>query len=155
MQKEQKLQYKAYAAATQTVARTKQIVLLYEGAIRFLQQAREAMVENRIEDRYKLLMKSSDIIGGLQACLDFDQGGQIAQILYGFYASIDGRIFSVHRTGSIDTVDQIIAELRQMRDVWQEIDNQTGGSEEAPAAAEEGQSASLPPTGTEGITFTA
>jgi flagellar protein FliS len=155
MQKEQKLQYKAYAAATQTVARTKQIVLLYEGAIRFLQQAREAMVENRIEDRYKLLIKASDIIGGLQACLDFDQGGQIAHILYGFYASIDGRIFSVHRTGSIDTVDQIIIELRQMRDVWQEIDNQTGGAEEAPAAAAQEQSASLPAAGAEGITFTA
>lgn len=151
MQKDQQLKYQAYAAATQTVARTKQIVLLYEGTIRFLQQAKEAMAEGRIEDRYKLLIKASDIIGGLQACLDFEQGGQIAQILFGFYASIDGRIFSVHRTGSIDTVDQIIAELKQMRDVWQDIDIQSSGSEEPPTP-----DSSIPPaTGTEGITFTA
>ena len=145
--------YQAYAIATQTVARTKQIVLLYEGIIRFLQQAKEAIAEGRIEDRYHLLIKASEVIGGLQACLDFENGGNIAKVLYNFYASIDGRIFSIHRTNSADTCDMLIAELKQMRDVWNEIDESTSGSTvvKEPVATPPAN----PPAGAEGVTLSA
>lgn len=123
--------YQAYASATQTVAKTKQVVLLYDATIRYLQQVKEAIAEKRIEDRYTLLIKASEIIFGLQSCLDFENGRDIARILYNFYSSIDSRMFSIHRTNSIETCDEIIAELKQMRDVWQEIDQ---GAMEAPPA---------------------
>lgn len=125
----QKQKYQAYVTATQTVAKTKQIVMLYDGIIRFVQQAKEAIREKRIEDRYNMLIKATDIIGGLQACLDFENGGEIAKVLYSFYASAEGRLFSVHRSNSVETCDEVIADLKQMRDVWQEIDqNASGGT---------------------------
>ena len=120
-----KQKYQSYTAATHTVAKTQQIIMLYDGVIRFVQQAKEAIAEKRIEDRYKILIKASDVIQGMQACLDFENGGEIARILYGFYSSIDGRIFSIHRTNSIETCDEIIAEMKTMRDAWQEIDQKT------------------------------
>jgi flagellar protein FliS len=118
-------QYQAYMTATQTVAKTKQIVLLYDGAIRCMQQAREAIAGKRIEDRYHAVTKARDIILGLQGCLDFENGGNIAHILYSYYATIEGNMFSIHRTGSIATCDEVIAELKKMRDVWHEIDQST------------------------------
>lgn len=124
----QKQKYQAYAVATQTVAKTKQIVMLYDGAIRFVQQAKEAIREKRIEDRYNLLLKASDIIVGLQSCLDFENGGEIAKILYNFYSSIDNRMFTIHRTNSMDACDEIIADLKQMRDVWHSIDESEAGA---------------------------
>lgn len=130
----QKQKYYAYANATQTVARTRQIVLLYDGVIRFLQQAKDAINENRVEDRYNLLIKASEVINGLQNCLDFENGGDMARVLYGFYGSIDARIFSIHRNKSLDTCDEVIRDIKQMRDVWDEIDqNPTGKKEEAQA----------------------
>ncbi len=114
--------YQAYAAATQTVARTKQIVMLYDGVIRFVQQAKDAIREKRIEDRYKLLVKATDIITGLQTCLDFENGGDIAKLLFNFYTGVSNRIFSIHRTNSLETCDEVIADIKQMRDVWHEID---------------------------------
>ncbi|MBY0406253.1 MAG: flagellar export chaperone FliS [Rickettsiales bacterium] len=147
----QKHKYQAYAAATQTVARTKQIVMLYDGIIRFMQHAREAIEQNRIEDRYNMLTKASDVIMGLQACLDFENGGQVAKVLYQFYSSIDSQIYAIHRNNSIDACNTIIADMKKMRDVWQEIDEATGGSSpEAPppakpkAAAEPASSKSTP-----------
>lgn len=125
--------YQAYVSATQTVAKTKQIVMLYDAVIRYLQQVKEAIGEKRIEDRYNTLVKASEIIFGLQSCLDFENGKDIARILYNFYSSIDNRMFSIHRTNSVETCDEIIAELKQMRDVWQEID-QAPGSEEGSEA---------------------
>lgn len=118
----EKQQYQAYAAATQTVAKTRQIVMLYDGTIRFMRQAKEAIAENRIEDRYNTLVKANDILMGLQSCLDFEQGGDIAKVLYSFYAGLIDRIFTIHRTSSTETCDEIIADLKQMRDVWDTID---------------------------------
>lgn len=126
----QKNQYHAYAVATQTVARTQQIVMLYDGVIRFVKQAKDAIREKRIEDRYKILTKASEVLMGLQGCLDFEKGGEIAKVLYGFYSMVDSRIFAVHRTNSLETCDEIIADLKKMRDVWAEID---GGNEKADA----------------------
>src|SRR5665213_318826 len=105
---EHKTKYQAYAAATQTVAKTKQIVMLYDGVIRFLQQAKDAIGQKRIEDRSNLLIKASSIIQGLQACLDFEKGGDIAKVLYGFYTNVDLRILSIHRTNSLQTCEEVI-----------------------------------------------
>ena len=124
----QKQKYQAYAAATQTVARTKQIVMLYDGVIRFISHAKEAAAENRIQDRYNMLTKASEVLLGLQGCLDFENGGQIARVLYNFYSTIDNMIFQVHRSGSVQTCETIIAELKKMRDVWQEIDESSSNT---------------------------
>ncbi len=132
-----KHQYQAYVSATQTVAKTQQIIMLYDGIIRLVQQAKEAIAEKRIEDRYNLLVKASYIVHGLQGCLDFENGKEIADVLYGFYASIDARMFSVHRTNSIETCDAVIHDLKQMRDAWAAVD-------EATAVAATG-SANIPP----------
>ncbi len=127
-----KQKYQAYAAATQTVARTKQIVMLYDGVIRFMQRAKEAIQENRIEDRYHQLTKASEVLMGLQACLDFENGGNIAKVLYNFYSAIDSQVFLIHRTNSAQTCDEIIAEMKKMRDVWHEIDTSSAGSAPEP-----------------------
>lgn len=137
----QKQKYQAYAAATQTVARTRQIVMLYDGIIRFVQQAKEAIQENRIEDRYHMLTRASEVLMGLQACLDFENGGHIARVLYNFYSTIDSQVFLVHRNNSVQTCEEIITEIKKMRDVWQEIDESGIGASAAPAARQE----SLPP----------
>ena len=133
-------QYNAYSAASQTVPKTKQIIMLYDGAIRFMKQARHAIEERRIEDRFHLLNRASEIVVSLQACLDFDNGGEIAHILFDYYSSIDARILNIHRSNDLKLCDSVIDNLKEMRDAWQNID--TAMSEEAEEAqlAEQEQS---------------
>lgn len=111
----------------QTVAGTRQIVMLYDGVIRNLHLAREAMREKRYEDRYHLLTRAGEIVFGLQSCLDFERGGQMANVLYNFYSTLDVRIFALHRTNDVTSCDQLIQEIKQMRDVWDEIDRSQSG----------------------------
>lgn len=152
-----KQKYQAYAAATQTVARTKQIVMLYDGVIRFLQHAKEAIQQNRIEDRYHMLTKATDVLMGLQACLDFENGGHIAKVLYQFYSNIDSQIFALHRTNSVADCEGIIAELKKMRDVWHEIDESGASGGEAPqsSAAQSPSDKSNPSSAEQTITLSA
>lgn len=96
--------------------------MLYDGIIRFVQQARGAIEEHRIEDRFNLLVKASQVVMGLQACLDFEQGGDAARALYDFYSSIDTKLMEIHRTNSVEDCDAVIEDLKNMRSLWQEID---------------------------------
>ena len=147
----QKHKYQAYAAATQTVAKTQQIIMLYDGVIKLIQQAKDAINERRIEDRYNLLLKASNIIHGLQGCLDFEQGGEIANVLFSFYSSIDNRLFSVQRTNSLESCDEVIADLKQMRDAWASVDSQlldnVAPKPPAPPSADAAQPAPVSPSG--------
>lgn len=123
-----KRQYQAYKSATHTVAKTQQVVMLYDGAIRYIRQAREAIEAKRIEDRYNLLMKAADIISGLQGALDFERGGNIAVVLYNYYSSISSRLFAIHHSNNVKDCDAVIEDLKQMRAIWQQIDS--GDTEE-------------------------
>lgn len=115
-------QYKAYATANMTVGKTRQVVMLYDGAIRFVQQSIEAISRQDYETRFNQLAKASAIISGMQNSLDHENGGEIAQLLHDYYSSIDARIFSVHRSNDAAVLESIVKELRMMRDVWHEID---------------------------------
>lgn len=114
--------YKAYHRASHTVNKTRQVVMLYDGAIRFLQQGLEAIEKQDYETRYNKLTRASDIIIGLQACLDFDAGGNSAKVLFDFYSTMDARIFAIHRTNDAAACQAIIVDMRTMRDVWSQID---------------------------------
>lgn len=122
--------YQAYANAAMTVGKTRQVVMLYDGAIRFVQQAKEAIGREDFETRYNLLAKTSEIVSGLQNSLDFDNGGEVAKLLYDYYASIDARLFSVHRSNDTAVLDGVLKELRMMRDAWHEIDQGQSGKKD-------------------------
>lgn len=135
--------YQAYSRATHTVNKTRQVVMMYDGAIRFLQQAAEAIEQKDYEARYNKLTRVSDIIIGLQACLDFEQGGSSARILFDFYSTMDMRIFGLHRSNDLDACKSIVAELKEMRDAWDRIDR---SQEQKTAEPEKSAAGGLDPT---------
>ncbi len=115
----------AYTSAAQTVRKTRQVVMLYDGAIRFIQQAKQAILNNDIETRYNALERVSAIITGLQASLDFEKGGQLAKTLYDYYAGMDMRLMSLHSKPDPIACDQVVKHLRMMREAWEEVDKRT------------------------------
>jgi flagellar protein FliS len=118
--------YKAYHRATHTVAKTRQVVMLYDGMLRNLKQAKDAMIAGDVSTRFQKLVRTGDIVMGLQSSLDFDAGGDVAKILFDFYSTIDARILSTLNSNNIELVDQLMQEVRDMRDVWENIDKHEG-----------------------------
>lgn len=132
--------YKAYRSAAHTVPKTQQIVMMYDGAIRFMLQAREAMEQGDVETRYNRLVRVGEIVMGLQSSLDFEVGGDVASILYDFYSSIDMRVMTLHHNNDIPQYESIVADLRDMRNVWATIgaDYDAGQAGKAPPVAPSG-----------------
>ncbi len=127
--------YKAYSRASHTVAKTRQVVMLYDGAIRFIQQAKVAIEAKDINERYGKLVKAGDVIVGLQSCLDFESGGHTAQVLYDFYSTTELRILNLHRSNDANECDALVRDLKQMRDVWYRIDAGSDVLSDTPADA--------------------
>ncbi len=118
-------QFAAYGAASQTTKKTKQVVMLYDGIIKFVKKAKEAIIEDRIEERFNSIQRACNIILGLQSGLDFERGGNVSELLNNFYSSIDTRLLLIHDTNDVKMCDQIIAELKVMRDAWEHVHNTT------------------------------
>lgn len=125
--------YQAYAAASMTVGKLRQVIMLYDGSIRFVQQSIEAIKQKDYTTRYNMLTKTTDILMGLQTSLDYDNGGEISKLLYNYYASLDARIFSVHRSNDVAVLEGVVKELRMMRDTWEAIDLQENSKRAAVA----------------------
>lgn len=68
--------------------KVKQIGLLYEGAIKFLQLAANDIETQDLASKAEHTKRALDIITYLQSILDFDHGGEAAQFLDNFYHSI-------------------------------------------------------------------
>ena len=125
----------AYTRASHMVAKARQVVMLYDGVIRFLNQASEAMEQGKIELRYNKLKRATDIITSLQASLDFKLGGDAAQLLHDFYASVESRIYMLHGKPDMALCQQLVKELKEMRDTWDQIDRGANTAIPAKSAA--------------------
>jgi flagellar secretion chaperone FliS len=111
----------AYRSAAETHPPARQIVMLHDGAIQRIEEAKAAIAARRIEARFNLVMKAHAIIGALQSCLDFDQGGEVAPLLDRFYGYVLGRLTLINLRDDPAICDELVRLLRQMRDSWAEI----------------------------------
>lgn len=107
------------ALGTQTPVR--QIVQLYDMALLRLKEAKAAIQEQRIEDRHHAVMKAFAILGGLQSCLDFERGGEIAPMLDGFYNHAMTRMLHVNQKNDPKICDELVAYLSPMRESWAQL----------------------------------
>src|SRR5690349_12953042 len=111
----------AYGRAAQTIPPVRQIVMLYDGALGRLREARQALVEGRIEDRFRAVQKASAIIDGLHACLDFERGGEIAPLLDRMYGYIGLRLQQINIRQDPAIRDELIGHLGELRRAWNTV----------------------------------
>jgi flagellar protein FliS len=75
--------YQENAVVTQTRGRL--VVLLYEGAIKFLRLAVKELEAGDFQAKGEYINKSLAILNELDSCLDMEAGGEIAQNLRKLY----------------------------------------------------------------------
>lgn len=108
----------SYGQAAQMVPAGTQIVMLYDGILKCLADARSAIEEDRIVDRFNALKRASDIVNGLNSSLDFENGGDVAPMLDQFYNYAFFRLQRACMEQSVAIVDELTANVTRMRDAW-------------------------------------
>ncbi|AZL16437.1 flagellar export chaperone FliS [Rickettsiales endosymbiont of Stachyamoeba lipophora] len=117
--------YQSYAVAQQNnKSEIDKIIMLFEGAIKLMAQARVAVEQNEIELRFNVSDKVSQIFQGLINILDFDKGGEISEILRQFYSYIIMKVLQINHEPNVESCDQVIEQMTEMLDAWKDVKGQ-------------------------------
>ncbi|WP_191061348.1 flagellar export chaperone FliS [Geminicoccus harenae] len=114
--------FSAYGQATETLPAARQIVMLYDGIIRRMEEARLACLDGRIEDRWQATQKAARICDALHASLDHDHGGSVATALDRWYAMIGMKIQQVNVSNDPAGCSEVITLVREVRASWDQLD---------------------------------
>jgi flagellar secretion chaperone FliS len=115
--------WKSYhQTATLTAPPGQIILMLYDGALRFLESALRGF---ELKDPAQLnmavnnnLFRARDIIRELDCALNLEQGGELAQTLHRLYEYFEGRIQVSNLKKQSEGVEEVIRHLNVLRDAW-------------------------------------
>jgi flagellar protein FliS len=94
------------------------VLMLYDGAIASLGQAREAMARRDAVVKGRAMSKALSIVGHLQSTLDMEKGREVAEQLDRLYVYVTGRLLEANINGAVEPIDESIALLSTVRDAW-------------------------------------
>lgn len=106
-------------AQIETASPDRLLLMLYDGAIRFLGQAREALSRKEIERSNHLLNRVQDIIAELMSTLDFE-AGEISRSLFRLYEYMNYRLIEANAKKDPAPAEEVERMFRDLREVWQQ-----------------------------------
>jgi flagellar protein FliS len=108
--------------ATQTAPPGQLVLMLYEGAIRFLERGLAGFeLEDPAQSNMAVhnnLQRAVDIIRELNLSLNMEQGGEFATTLRRLYEYFDRRIWESNMQKRPDGVQEVIRHITVLRDAW-------------------------------------
>jgi flagellar protein FliS len=111
--------YQETAVLTQNRGRL--IVMLYEGAIRFLRQALDDLEHRDYAAKGVHIRRASDIIYELNTVLDMENGGQIAQNLRSLYNFMQRHLSEANLKCDPLMIREVIGLLEELNQSWRAI----------------------------------
>jgi len=110
--------------SVETASPTRLIVMLYDGAVRFLSQGLAAMQAGQHVQQSILIGKAQAIIAHLHDTLDTEIGSAFAQSLAKIYTALLATLTQANIEDSPKPVENAIEILRELRETWAEVDRQ-------------------------------
>lgn len=97
----------------------KQIVMLYDGAIKFLNFAADDIETKDFAAKAEHSNRALDIINYLQSILDFERGGDVAPVLDNLYRSVTVLILRASAELDANLMRRAAELLVPVRDAWE------------------------------------
>ena len=111
--------YQETAILTQD--RGKIVVMLYEGAIKFLKVAISEIEEGNIEGRHTNICKAMDILAELDNSLNVEAGGEVGENLRRLYNYCLTQLTQANINSDVDAIQDVIEILDELNSGWKEI----------------------------------
>lgn len=125
------------AIAVDTASPGKLILMLFDGALRFLRIAEDGFrIENdttRIEAVHNNIIKAQNIITELQRCLNLRDGGDFAVNMFRLYDFMMTRLIEANVKKDPENIRVVIRLLGEVRDAWDQMLREQGTKSERTA----------------------
>lgn len=115
-------EFSAYRdAAVTTQSKGRLIVLLYDGAIKFMKLAIKELEAGNFEAKGQYITRAQDIINELNAVLDTDAGGEIAVNLRKLYCFMNNRLSEANTKREPQMIREVINLMEELNKSWKAI----------------------------------
>lgn len=104
-----------------TQSKGKLVVMLYDGAIKFLRMAIRELETQNYEAKSKYLNKAEDIINELNSVLDMDTGGEVATNLRSLYMFMIRHLHEANIKQDPGKIEEVIKLLEELNQSWKVI----------------------------------
>ena len=111
--------------ATQTATPGQLILQLYDGILRFLEQARLGFALDDPKEFNEAInnniQRAHAIIRELDSALNLEQGGEVAVTLRRLYGYFDDRLQQANLTKTEEGITEVIRHATGLRDAWRDM----------------------------------
>ncbi|MDH4122103.1 MAG: flagellar export chaperone FliS [Deltaproteobacteria bacterium] len=127
-------------AAVNTLDQGKLIVMLYDGAIKFLTLGADKLDKGQFFDAHENILKGKSIVAELMGSLNMEKGGDIALNLQRLYVFMFNELIEANVNRQSARVRNVVNLLKEVREGWKAI---PAGGKEPQQAADSGQLKSI------------
>jgi len=119
------LHLKEYQANSVGTADQKQlIIMLYEGALRFIGEAERHMATFKTYDKANnSILRAQDILTELMVSLNLEQGGEIGQNLFNLYAYCKTQMLEANVEKKVELLRQPKKIITELLEAWKKIES--------------------------------
>lgn len=110
-----------FSTKVNTTSQEELVVMLFEAAIKFLEQAKIKIEEKDYQEKGNSISKALDIIAELDSSLNSEKGGEVAQNLHTLYLFCQSRLLMANLKMDVKIIDEVIGMLKQVGSAFAEI----------------------------------
>ncbi len=97
------------------------ITRMFDGAMTRIAQAKGEMERKHIARQGELISKAINILGSLEACLDYTRGGDLAKNLGGLYEYMIMSLVQANMDKDSAKLDEVIRLILEIKSAWVQI----------------------------------
>lgn len=98
-----------------TATPEKLMILLFDGAIQFLQKAKTAIIEKNFQERSQNIDGARKIIRELMRTIDLENGNDVSKNLFKLYNRMAMDLIKANIQKNADKIDEVITDLTNIR----------------------------------------
>ena len=98
-----------------TATPEKLMVMLFDGAIQFLQKAKTAIEEKNLQERASNIEGARKIIRELMRTIDLENGNDVSKSLFRLYNRMAMKLIKANVSKNIDLIDEVLEDLSNIR----------------------------------------
>lgn len=121
----QRAQQAYRTTSIQTAGQGRLVAMLFEGAVKFMNQFIEAVNEGKVERAHDNSIKAQRIMAELTLALDHSKGGEVSRTIESAYEDIRNRMMMANIRKDVKLAQQVISDLESFKETWAEVFRKT------------------------------